>query len=106
KISRVYQICLSLLLVFFMARSSAQVSAYTFASTAGSYAQVVPGVSLTASGLFDDNNFTIVTLPFTFTYCSTAFTTVGISANGYIKLGGLTTTNYTPLSGMTNCISA
>src|ERR1041385_4198640 len=99
----------TLFCVFFLIISvkiSAQVSAYTFAQTAGAYSRVVPGVSLTTSGLYDDNNFTTVTLPFTFTYHGTAFTNIGISANGYVVLGAGTITSYTPLSTQANCISA
>ncbi|HET6991761.1 MAG TPA: hypothetical protein VFJ43_10575 [Bacteroidia bacterium] len=105
--TRISQICLSVLFVIFASQLTAQVSAYTFASTAGTYSQIIPGTDLTATaGTYDDNNFALATLPFTFTYHGTAFTTIGISANGYVALGATTSTNYTPLGGIANCISA
>ncbi len=62
--------------------------------------------TLLGSGNQDDNNYAAVSIPFNFNYNTVNYNTVGISDNGYIKLGGTTSTNYTPLSGITSCISA
>ncbi|MEI6488924.1 MAG: GEVED domain-containing protein, partial [Bacteroidota bacterium] len=99
-------LCAVVLLGLGITNVSAQtLSTYTFAQTSGTYAQDGVGASLTTTGTYDDNNFTAVTLPFTFTYAGTAFTTIGVSANGYCKLGALTTTSYAAPGAVTNSLA-
>jgi GEVED domain len=62
-------------------------------------------VSTSTAAFQDDNNYPVVTMPFAFTYHGSSFTTLGISANCYVKFGGTTSTSYSPLSAQTNCIS-
>src|SRR5882672_9415359 len=70
----------------------ASVSGYTLASSNTTYTPI-SGTTV-ASGTWDDTNFSLVSLPFTFTYNNVAYTSVGISTNGFITLGALTTTVY------------
>ena len=71
------------------------VSNYSFNQSTATYKQAGVGAQLTAAtGTYDDNNFALVTLPFSFIYCGVSYTTIGISANGYVKLGGTTSTYY------------
>lgn len=99
---------LSVILLFVMMQSFGQnVNTYTFAQSTSSPTDIsTTGALLSgSSAAADDNNFALTTLPFTFTYRGVAFTTVGISANCYLKLGALTTTSYTPLSSQVNCVA-
>ena len=90
----------------------AQISTMAFSSAnPGSYAaRMITGgnlVSTSSSSTDDDNNYAIQNIGFNFVWQGTTFTTVGISANGYIKLGSVTTTFYSfaPTSA-SNIISA
>jgi hypothetical protein len=83
-----------------------------FSSTnPGSYAaRTISGgniVSTSSSCTDDDNNYAIQNSGFNFVWQGTTFTTVGISANGYVRLGSTTTTYYSnaPTSN-SNIISA
>ena len=70
----------------------ASVSGYTFAASTTNYVPIT-GTNV-VSGTWDDTNSSLITLPFTFNYNNTAYTTVGISTNGFITLGAVTTTVY------------
>jgi hypothetical protein len=88
----------------------AQVSTLDYSTSAQSYsALVISGgtlVSSSTSATDDDNNYATQPIGFTFNYGGSSFTSVGISANGYLKLGATTTTSYSAvLSAQTNVIS-
>lgn len=83
-----------------------QVGSYSFVQTSTTYKQAGNGASLTlASTTYDDNSFTAVTLPFTFTYHGVAFTSVGISANGFVQLGAAATSSYSAITAYSNILS-
>ena len=74
-------------------------SAYSFATSAGTFTPIVGGTNSTATG--DDGTQTSIPIGFTFNYRNTPFTTFSITTNGAIGLGatapgwtnGLSTTN-------------
>ena len=68
-------------------KMQAQVSAYLFTSTSGTYSPIT-GTQLNTAA-WDDEYFAPITLPFTFTYNQILFTTVSVNSNGYITLGGV-----------------
>jgi hypothetical protein len=91
---------LTLLLVFGYS-GYAQVSAYSFAQSAGNYTPITGG-TVYLTGTFDDGISQGVTIP-SFNYNGVAYTTLKINANGHIAFGTYTsTTNYSPLSSSTN----
>ena len=72
------------------------VSAYTFAQTTGTYTPAYGGTVLCTS-LCDDGYFSGITIPFSFTFNGTAYTTVSIQENGWLQMGTTTPSGYTPL---------
>lgn len=83
----------SVVLILLLAISArAAISGYTFLASTTNYV-AISGTNV-ASGSWDDTNSSLITLPFTFTYNNTGYTTVGISTNGFITLGAVTTTVY------------
>jgi Fibronectin type III domain len=94
-----YFIFLSVLLLF-CAKLNAQVSAYSFAESAGTYA-ALGGTNSTATG--DDGIQNGIPIGFTFTMGGTSFTHFCINTNGWIKLGNAATTIGT--SGWVNSLS-
>ena len=88
--------------------ASAQVSIYTFAQSSGTYTPFTGGTSV-ISDTADDNVFGALPIGFSFNYNNTAYTSFGLSVNGWICMGATPTgTNYTPISSGTtnNIISA
>ncbi|MCE9537929.1 MAG: T9SS type A sorting domain-containing protein [Bacteroidetes bacterium] len=85
--------------------ANAQVSAYTFAGSTGTYTAISTGTSI-ATGTQDDSVISAKPIGFTFNYNGTNYTTFGASINGWISLGSTVPTNsYTPIStGTTNNI--
>lgn len=84
------------------------ISAYSFAQTTGTYKQAGLGASETSlygGTVWDDMNFATITLPFTFTYHGTAFTTITPGANGYAQLGTLTAGGYNAIGSYINVLS-
>lgn len=80
----------------------AQVSAYTFSQMAGSYGSAVTGAFI---GLpLQDDDVNTVTLPFTFSFNGSAYSSVDVCANGYIGFSGLTGTDYPPISDATTSL--
>lgn len=69
----------------------ATVGNYTFASSTGGYTVIV-GTPL-ATSTWDDVASGLITVPFTFTYNGTAYTTLSINSNGFITLGALSASN-------------
>lgn len=94
----------------FLQKISAQVANYTFSQSLGAYSALTAPTTIHASG-WDDNVSAAITLPFTFKFNSTDYTTCVVSSNGFITFGTTppTTTNYTPISstaGYSGAISA
>ncbi|MES2138716.1 MAG: GEVED domain-containing protein [Bacteroidota bacterium] len=83
--------------------ANAQVSAYTFAGSSGTYSVISSGTSI-ATGLQDDSVMTAKPIGFTFNYNGASYTTFGANTNGWISLGSTAPVgSYTPIStGTTN----
>ena len=89
--------------------AKAQVSTLDYSTSVQSYTSLaITGGTLVSgtSSTDDDTNWPTRNIGFTFNHAGTNYTTIGISSNGYIVFGGSTTTNYTPLGGMSNCVAA
>ena len=89
--------------------ANAQVSTLDYSTSVQSYTSLaITGGTLVSgtSSTDDDTNWPTRNIGFTFNHAGTNYTTIGISSNGYIVFGGSTTTNYTPLGGMSNCVAA
>ncbi|MFZ4797430.1 MAG: T9SS type A sorting domain-containing protein [Bacteroidia bacterium] len=86
----------------------AQVSTLGFSTSVQSYSSLlITGTVVSSSSTDDDDNYTAQSIGFTFPYAGTNYTTVGISANGFITLGGATSNyNPTPCNSAANYISA
>ncbi|MBK5284919.1 MAG: hypothetical protein JJE25_05920, partial [Bacteroidia bacterium] len=87
--------------------ATAQVANYAFSQFNGTYTALVGGAVLGASPTFnDDTNYPLQNIGFTFNYNGAPYTQIGISDNGYIRLGAVTLTYYgTVLQNQTNSIS-
>ncbi len=81
------------------------ISSYSFSSFIGSTTDINGLGTQLGTGMQDDISYN-VTFPFTFMYHGNAFTSAGINDNGFIVLGGSSSTFYTPLSSVANAISA
>jgi hypothetical protein len=84
-----------------LGHAQGRADAYGFTQTTGTYTPITGTVISTAS---DDNVvYPATTLPFTFTYAGTAYTTLRITSNGYVTFGATapSTSGYTPLSSTT-----
>lgn len=88
-------------LLAFGMTSYAQVAAYSFTQTAGTFTAITGGTVL-SSPAADDAQYA-VTLPTAFTFSGTAYTAMNVSSNGFITFGTTApgTTNYTPISSTT-----
>lgn len=82
------------MIMLFIGKSSfALVSGYTFAFSTGNYIALSGGTNLfTAS--WDDGTSSTQTLPFSFNYNGTAYTTLTVNANGFITLGATSANVY------------
>ena len=78
-------------------RTDAQVAAYSFGVSSGSYTALSAPTNV-YTGTWDDNAAVNVPIGFSFTFNGVAYTTVNIHPNGYITFGA-TTSGYTPISG-------
>ncbi len=78
------------------------VSTYSFAETSETY-NAISGTTILA-GSIDDNVSSLTNIGFTFTYHGVAYTQFAAESNGYIILGG-TTTSTSPLSSVPNAIA-
>ena len=94
---------------FLFAKLQAQVNAYSFAQSVGTYTEITGGtILITASSNafgnagFPDEQIYNVPLPFTFNFNSVAHTAINVSANGFITFGATAPTdiNYTPISSV------
>ena len=95
--SKIFLGCLVLLSAI---TSKAQISNYTFTAASGTYAPIT-GTSPTLIGdgfntITDEGYANAIPINFSFVYNGTAYTTVGLSTNGLLSLGGtLTGSNLT-----------
>jgi hypothetical protein len=108
----------SLLIFFFILTSffvRSQVSSYTFGTSTGTYTPIVGGsnydnfTSWSNTNFLDDNSSSVLeSIGFNFVYNGTTYTQFGVNTNGFITLGSLPTSSYSPLSTGTsnNVISA
>lgn len=71
------------------------VSAYTFSQSTTTYTPAYGGTLLCNTSC-DDQSYP-VTLPFTFTYNGTAYTSIAVSNNGYLQMGTTSVSGYTPI---------
>lgn len=83
-------------------RMYAQVSAYSFTQSSGTYVPITGGTliqspSTTAS--LDENVFNALPIGFTFNYAGTNYTTFSIGANGFIAFGNTVAISSLPISG-------
>ncbi len=83
-----------------------QVSGYTFSQATGTYSAIA-GTSVHASG-WDDPTPATVTIPFTFNFNGTGYTTCSVNGNGYITFGSTASTaaTYAPISQTTGYAGA
>jgi hypothetical protein len=69
---------------------------YIFSSSSGTYSEIT-GTSLGTA--LDDDIFSATPIGFTFVFNGTAYTTLSVSANGWVAFGtGTPSSNYTPIS--------
>ena len=74
-------------LVFLSASTFGLVSTYTFSSSNSNYTSITGTTLYSAS--WDDGSSALLTIPFTFNYNGTNYTTLCINANGFITLGAV-----------------
>ncbi|MDP4265066.1 MAG: BNR-repeat neuraminidase N-terminal domain-containing protein [Bacteroidota bacterium] len=85
--------------------SRATVGNYTFASSSGTYTPI-SGTTL-FSGAWDDGSSGLLTIPFSFIYNGTPYTTLSVNTNGFITLGAVPASVYCGLqSSAPNSIAA
>lgn len=100
---------LSLLLMCFMmmfaANLKAQVSAYSFSQSSGTFTPITGG-AIVGTPTADDPSFGTLNIGFNFDYNGTVYTQFGLNTNGWISMGAATpTSSYTSISsGATNNI--
>lgn len=89
--------------------SNAQISGYyVFSNQTGAYTPITAGTKLNTS-TFDDDLWTAQALGFSFVFNGTTITSVTVSANGYLIVGGTSSLGYVPISSTTTatgCICA
>jgi hypothetical protein len=84
--------------------AKATVSNYSFAMSNANYLSIT-GTTL-FTGTWDDASSALLTIPFTFTYNSVAYTTLAVNSNGFITMGAVPATVYCGLqSSATNSIA-
>lgn len=81
--------------------SYAQVSAYTFSQSMGTYTQISGGTQL-GSGTIDDDEYDGVPIGFNFNFNGTVYTQVSVNTNGFLILGSSGTNSYNAISGGEN----
>jgi len=93
--------------------AKAQVSNYVFSQTSGTYTPIIGGTvvgqatnplasSTPESGPMDDHTYTAITIPFTFTFNGTPYTSLSANTNGWITFGSVTASTTTPISSTTH----
>ncbi len=72
--------------------AKALISNYTFGTSTGNYL-AISGTTFT-SGTWDDSSSALITIPFSFNYNGSLYTTLSINSNGYITMGAIPATVY------------
>lgn len=92
---------LSAALIFCATTQKAQISAYTFTQSSSTYGSANTGTMV--GSILQDDDINTITLPFTFTFNGTPYTSLDVCANGYMSFvtGTLTGIEYTPISTST-----
>ena len=107
---KIYKLLFLFILVSCFDNINAQVSGYSFTSSAGTYVPITGGTNLpsTVTAFLDDNSSVLSNIGFTFTFNGTPYTQFGFNANGFITLGAVSVTSNTSLSSgsSNNVISA
>ncbi|MCZ8357569.1 MAG: fibronectin type III domain-containing protein, partial [Microcystis sp. LE19-388.1G] len=84
----------------------ANIGSYVFANTTATYATIVgqSGTAAVTLSSMDDSISAALTIPFTFNFGGTDFTSYKINSNGWVSLGSASTntTNYSALNGSEN----
>jgi hypothetical protein len=94
-------ILLQLAIIFTLSFTAykAQVSVYSFTQSSSSYGAPSTGAFVgTMPGSNQDDDVTNITLPFTFTFNGTPYTTIDVCANGYMSFNTLSGFEYQPIS--------
>ena len=86
------RVLLSLFFMLLVHVSKAAVNTYTFTSSNATYTAIT-GTTL-FSGTWDDAASAMLTLPFSFAYNGTSYTTLAVSTNGFITMGAVPATTY------------
>jgi len=76
----------------------AQVAAYSFAQSSGTYG--APNAGTVLGTLTQDDDVNTTSLPFGFTFNGTTYTTVNVCTNGYLSFAPLTGIEYSAISDM------
>ena len=78
------------------------VNLYTFSQSVSTYVPITGG-TIVASGAIDDNAYSGLPIGFTFNFNSLAYTTLGVTANGYVWFGTTipSTSDRSPISQVT-----
>jgi hypothetical protein len=91
------KITLWLFALFASLQMNAQVNAYSFSQTSGTYTEITGGTVL-GTGTVDDTSYPAIPIGFNFIFGGTSYTDISINANGMIALGTTISYSYTPLS--------
>jgi len=83
-------------LLLYSADQKAQVSAYSFTQTVGTYG--APNTGSFVGTNDQDDDVTPVTLPFPFVFNGVSQTTIDVCSNGYLSFNALTGSEYLPIS--------
>jgi hypothetical protein len=89
---------LSTLMLFFAVMANAQVSAYTFSQSSGTYTEISGGTIL-GTGTVDDVSYNANNIGFNFIYNGIAYTQFSVNANGFIAMGATVSSSYSAISG-------
>ena len=95
RLSLIKKVSFGILLITFVFLSTltkAVVNNYIFSSSVANYLPISGTVLF--SGTWDDENSTLLIIPFSFIYNGNTFNTVGISSNGFLTLGDVTPISY------------
>ena len=94
--------------VLFSVSSWGQAATYNYSASSGTYTEITGG-TVVSTAAWDDNVSTLQTIP-SFVYNGTTVTTMSISSNGWLAIGGTaassSTTTYTALSSSVSATGA
>lgn len=81
---------------------------YVFSQSMGTYTNLTSPTQIFSgdpSTGWDDNNLNGLSLPFSFVYLGTPYTSINVNANGWINFSGTITSSYVALTNRTRVIS-